>query len=139
MSNSKEHTARRFFEACERGEGWQVCSRYCTPDASFTAQAEALADVKTLGAYTEWMRGLYTLMPDAGYDLKSWGVDAERNNVCAYAVFFGTHTGEGGPVPPTGKSVRSDYVYVMSFEGDKIAHLTKIWNSQYALTEIGWL
>ena len=139
MSNSKEHTARRCFEACERGEGWQVCSRYCTPDASFTAQAEALADVKTLGAYTEWMRGLYTLMPDAGYELKSWGVDAERNNDSAYAVFFGTHTGAGGPVPPTGKSVRSDYVYVMSFEGDKIAHLTKIWNSQYALTEIGWL
>jgi hypothetical protein len=28
---------------------------------------------------------------------------------------------------------------VMSFEGDKIAHLTKIWNSGYALREIGWL
>src|SRR5690349_273682 len=75
----------------------------------------------------DWMKGLYTFMPNAGYDLKSWGVDAERKNVCAYAVFFGTHTGEGGPCPPTGKSVRSDYVYVMSFEGDKIAHLTKIW------------
>ena len=89
--------------------------------------------------HTDWMKGLYTLMPDAGYDLKSWGVDAERNNVCGYAVFSGTHTGEGGPCPPTGKSVRSDYVYVMSFEGGKIAHLTKIWNSGYALREIGWL
>ena len=102
---------------------------YCKPEASFAAQAEALADVTTLEAYTDWMKGLYTFMPDAGYDLKSWGVDAERNNVCAYAVFFGTHTREGGPCPPTGKSVRSDYVYVMSFEGDKIAHLRimKLW------------
>lgn len=139
MNNSMEQTARGFFEACEGGEGWQVCSRYCKPDASFAAQAEALADVTTLEAYTDWMKGLYTPMPDAGYDLKSWGVDAARNNVCAYAVFFGTHTGEGGPCPPTGKSVRSDYVYVMSFEGDKIAHLTKIWNSGYTLREIGWL
>ena len=119
MNSSIEQTARAFFEACEGGEGWLVCSRYCKPDASFAAQAEALADVRTLEAYTDWMKGLYTFMPDAGYDLKSWGVDAERNNVCAYAVFFGTHTGEGGPCPPTGKSVRSDYVYVMSFEGDK--------------------
>jgi len=67
MNNSMEQTARSFFEACEGGEGWQVCSRYCKPDASFAAQAEALADVTTLEAYTDWMKGLYTLMPDAGY------------------------------------------------------------------------
>jgi hypothetical protein len=38
--------------------------------------------------------------------------------VTAYAVFRGTHTGEGGPVPPTGKEVEADYVYVMQFEGE---------------------
>jgi len=58
MNNSMEQTARSFFEACEGGEGWQVCSRYCKPDASFGAQAEALADVTTLEAYTD-ERALY--------------------------------------------------------------------------------
>ena len=53
--------------------------------------------------------------------------------------FFGTHTDEGGPLPPTGKSVRSDYVYVMSFDGDKISHLTKIWPSDHALRQLGWM
>ena len=139
MNDSMEQTAHSFFEACEDGEGWQVCSRYCKPDASFSAQAEALADVTTLEAYTDWMKGLYTLMPDAGYELKSWGLTPSATTFAPMRSFLGRIPEKGARCPPTGKSVRSDYVYVMSFEGDKIAHLTKIWNSQYALTEIGWL
>ena len=44
------------------------------------------------------------MLPDARYDLKSFATDEERNNVAAYAVFHGTRTGPGGPVPPTGRS-----------------------------------
>ena len=47
-------------------------------------------------------------------------------------------TGWGGPCPPTGKGTNTDYVYVMEFEGDKIRHMTKIWNSGWALRELGW-
>jgi predicted ester cyclase len=122
-------TARAFFEACETGKGWAACSAYCQEDASFTAQAEPLADVQTLQQYTGWMKAMLVLLPDGSYAVKSLATDHERNNVCAYAVFSGTHGGEGGPVPPTGKSTSSDYVYVMQFEDGKISHLTKIWNA----------
>ena len=131
-------TAREFFEACETGKGWETCSRFCTPEASFSAQAEPLAGVDTLEGYTEWMKGLFTPVPDGSYELRSFAVDEERGNVSAYAVFSGTHTGEGGPVPPTGRSTATDYVYVMEFDGDKISHMTKIWNSGATLTELGW-
>ena len=77
------------------------------------------------------------MMPDGHYDLKCFATDAERNNVIAYATFIATHTGPGGP-PPTGKSTRSDYVYCMAFDGDKIRHMTKIWNAGWALKELGW-
>ena len=53
-------------------------------------------------------------------------------------VFRGTHTGEGGPVPPTGKAVDTDYVYVMDFDGDRIRHVTKIWNDTQAMRQVGW-
>ena len=139
MADSMEQTARSFFEACEGGEGWQACARYCKPDASFSAQAEPLADITTLEAYTEWMKALLGFIPDGCYDLKSWAVDDERSNVSAYAVFSGTHTGEGGPCPPTGKSTKADYVYVMFFEGDKISHMTKIWHSGITMKELGWM
>jgi len=130
--------AEQFFVACETGKGWEGCSAYCTPDATFSAQAEPLADVKTLAQYADWMTGIMTVFPDARYELKSFAVDAERNNVAAYAVFHAAHTGQGGPVPPTGKSMSTDYVYVMQFADDKIAHMTKIWNAGLALKAVGW-
>lgn len=130
--------AEAFFAACETGQGWEACRAHCTPDATFSAQAEPLLDLKTLEAYTEWMKGIMTVLPDGRYDLKSFATDEDRNNVAAYAVFHGTHTGPGGPVPPTGKSTATDYVYVMQFEGDKIAHMTKVWHSGLAVKELGW-
>jgi predicted ester cyclase len=127
-----------FFEACETGKGWDTCRTYCAPGATFSAQAEPLLGVKTLAEYTDWMKGILTVLPDGRYDLKSFAVDTARNNVAAYGVFHATHTGPGGPVPPTGRSTSTDYVYVMQFEGDKIVHMTKIWNAGLALKDLGW-
>jgi hypothetical protein len=111
----------------------------CHSNATFSAQAEPLLEIKTLEGYTNWMQGLLTFVPDGRYDLVSFGVDSERKSVAAYAVFYGTHTGQGGPCPPTGKSTKSDYVYVMQFEGDKIKHMTKIWHAGLAMKEFGWV
>ena len=129
--------AEAFFTACESGKGWEACSAYCHPDATFSAQAEPLLEVRTLAQYTEWMKGILTVLPDAYYEIKSFATDDKRHNVAAYAVFHGTHTGEGGQLPPTGRSTSTDYVYVMQFEGDKIVHLTKIWNAGLAMKELG--
>jgi ketosteroid isomerase-like protein len=132
-------TARAFFGACESGKGWEGCSAYCRPDATFQAQSEPLAETRTLEEYANWMKGMLALMPDATYDLKSFATDHERNNVSAHAVFSGTHTGAGGPVEPTGKRLSTDYVYVMQFDREgKIDHMTKIWNSGWALKQLGW-
>jgi predicted ester cyclase len=131
-------TARAFFDACETGKGWDGCSAYCHPEASFSAQAEPLADVHTLRDYAEWMKGLLVVLPDGSYEVKSFATDPERNNVCAYGVFSGTHSGPGGPVEPTGRSTSSDYVYVMEFEDGKISHMTKIWNAGLAVKDLGW-
>jgi hypothetical protein len=29
-------------------------------------------------------------------------------------------------------------VYVMQFDGDKIRHMTKIWNDSFSLKQLGW-
>src|SRR5258705_11160409 len=116
---SIQETAERFFDACETGKGWQGCEQYCHPGATFAAQADALADVTTLEAYTEWMKGLLTILPDGTAEVRSFAVDETRNNVAAFDVFPGTHTGEGGPVAPSRKYAEADYVYVMDFDRDK--------------------
>jgi predicted ester cyclase len=138
-ASSITDVAQAFFEACETGKGWEVCSAYCTPNATFSAQAEPLLGLTTLAQYTDWMKGIGAVLPDARYEVKSFATDAARNNVAAYGVFYATHTGEGGPVPPTGKQMVTDYVYVMQFENGRIGHMTKIWNAGLALKQLGWM
>jgi len=137
MSKNLE-TARQFFEACETGKGWEGCKQYCHPDATFSAQAGALDGITTVEGYTDWMRDLLIPLPDCNYDLLFFAEDEGKNSVAACAVLHATQTGPGGPVPPTGKTVTADYVYMMVFEGDLIKHMTKIWNDTISLQQIGW-
>lgn len=131
-------TALAFFEACDGGKGWEACAPYCSPGASFAAQAEPLAEVRTLRDYAEWMRGLLTMLPDGRYTLRTFASDAEHGAVVAIATCHGTHTGQGGAVPPTGRHTDTEYAYVMEFEGGRIRHMTKIWNAGWAMRELGW-
>ena len=131
-------TATGFYHACESGKGWSGCAEFCHPDAAFSAQACALAEMKTLEEYCDWMAGVLTIMPDASYDLKAVGADEANGKVTIFGVFHGTHTADGGPVPPTGKKTESDYVYVADMRDGKIAHVTKIWNDGWAFNQLGW-
>ncbi len=135
---SMSETAMAFFDACETGKGWEVCKEWCTDGATFSCQADALAETTTLEGYVEWAKGLLTPIPDGHYELKGFAVDEERGSVLAFSVFHGTQTGEGGPVPPTGKTVATDYVYAMEFDGGKLRHMTKIWNDGHSLKQLGW-
>lgn len=130
--------AKLFFDTCETGKDWEGCRAYCHPDATFSAQATAIADIVTVEAYCEWMKNLLTPIPDGRYELKFFAADEERNCVAAFAVFHGTQTGPGGPGEPTGNSVAADYVYAMEFKGNRICHLTKIWNDTISLQQLGW-
>lgn len=135
---SIQQTAHAFFDACETGEGWAGCRAYCHDGATFSCQADALAAVATLEAYAEWMKGLLVPIADGRYELKAFAADAERGVVVAAAVFHGTHSADGGPMAPTGKTVAADYAYVIMFEGEKIRHVTKIWNDVTSLRALGW-
>src|SRR5215212_10526207 len=102
------------------------------------AHAGAITPEASAHAFNGWMKGLLTPLPDGQAEVRSFAVDEARNKVLAYGVFHGSHTGEGGPVAPTGKSAQADYVYDMAFEGDKIRHLTKIWNDAATMQQLGW-
>jgi predicted ester cyclase len=137
--NSIKETAAQFFDNCETGKGWDACSQYCHADATFSTQGDTFGGVETLAGYTEAIKGLIAgPIPDASYELKAFAVDEERNSVVGFAVFSGTHSGEGGPVAPANKRVETDYVYVMQFTDGKISDMIKIWNDVYAMRQLGW-
>ncbi|MDG2004467.1 MAG: nuclear transport factor 2 family protein [Novosphingobium sp.] len=135
---SIKQTARDFYHACETGQGWETCKQWCHAGATFSVQADALADITTIEGYTEWTKGLLVPIPDGDYELKSLAVDEERGNVTVAAVFHGTHSVDAGTGAPTGKVLAADYCYVMEFDGDKIGHMTKIWNDVHSLKQLGW-
>ena len=133
--------AKKFFDACEAPEGWSGCREYVAEGATFFAQSEPLADVNTVEAYCEWMAGFATVTaPGASYDLHTSSFDETNNTAVFFATYHAKHTGEGGPVPPTGKETHSHYVYAITMnEDDKVEKMVKIWNAPWAMNELGWM
>ena len=84
------------------------------------------------------MKNLFTPIPDGHYELKFFAADEVDKSVAAFAIFHGTQTGPGGPVPPTDKQIAADYVYHMVFDGERIKHMTKIWNDAISMQQLGW-
>ena len=133
-------TATDFFHACEGLQGWAGCSQYVADQAGFVGQCEPLVDIDTVEGYCEWMAGLGKgPLEGCSYDLHSSAWDEDSRCALFFATFNGTHVGEGGPVPPTGKSTASHYVYIVQMDADdKVSGLTKVWNAPWALAELGW-
>lgn len=132
--------ATKFFHACESLKGWEGCRQYVTPNARFTAQCEPLAGIDTVQGYTDWMSGLGTaVLPGCRYELHASAYDEATRTALYFATFTGKHTGDGGPVPPTGKQASADYVYALTLDGnDLVAGMVKIWNAPWTLKELGW-
>ena len=133
--------ANKFFKACEASAGWEGCKQYVADGAKFNAQSEALADVNTVEAYCEWMAGFGNITaPGATYDLHTSSYDESTKTAVYFATFHAKHTGPGGPVEPTNKETHTDYVYSITMnDEDKVQQMTKIWNSGWALKELGWV
>ena len=132
--------ATRFFHACEGLEGWPGCQSLVADGAGFVAQSEPLVDISTVEGYCEWMEGLGKgPLSGCSYDLHSASWDEAKRTALFFATFNGTHGGDGGPVPATGKSTSSHYVYAITMDSDdKVSHMVKIWNAPWALGELGW-
>lgn len=136
---SISETAMAFFDACETGKGWNGCQQWCHEGATFSCQADALAEITTLQGYTEWTAWIMGPIPDLAYEIQAAATDAERGTVIVQSVVTGSNTGEGeGAPPPTGQKAVVEYVYAIKFDGDKISHMTKVWNDGYTLKQLGW-
>ena len=138
--NSFEN-AKTFFHNCESAKGWDACKSYVEGNGKFKAQSEALIGVDNIKDYVEWMAGLGNItMPECSYKLHTSAYDDAGNTAIFYATFTGTHSGEGGPIPPTNKTTNSDYAYALKMNDQgKVESMTKIWNSSWALRELGWM
>ena len=85
------------------------------------------------------MAGLMSgIAPDGKYVLKHSSIDQAGKSAIFFAIFSGTHTGDKGPCPASGKHMSSAYVYHFELKDGKVASMTKIWNDGPALKAWGW-
>ena len=116
-------TARAFFIACDYGKGWEQCKEFCVAGASFETGAEILAGVDRMDTYCDWMADALNMFDDnVQIEVKSEAYDNVRNIALLYAEIRGNVV--IGPAPMFAKT---NYVYVIHFDGDKICHITKVW------------
>ena len=115
--------ARAFFEACDYGKGWSVCKSYCHDDASFETEAETLAEIDTLDTYCDWMVEALAMFDETvEIEVKSEAYDVKKDIALIYAEIRGNVI-----IGPEPMFMKTDYVYVINFNGKKISHVTKIW------------
>jgi hypothetical protein len=133
--------ATKFVQACDGNLGWEGCKDYVVDGAPFVVQAEALAEVKTVEAYCDWLAGLDKgPLKGNSCTLHSSSWDEANRTAIFFKTYTATHSGEGGPVEATGKATNSDYVYALTMNEDaKVAKLHKVWNAPYCLKELGWM
>lgn len=132
--------AKKVITVCDNGEPFDEIQDLVVEDAPFECQAEAMKDVATVKAYDEWMVAFGgTTVPGFKIDQHSLGWDPERKIASHFATFIATHTGPGGPVEPTNKTLHTEYAYFvyMNDEG-KCTKMRKVWNDGHAFKEVGW-
>ena len=128
-----------FMNTCDAGRGWRECAEFCRPSATFSAQCDLLAHINALSDYANWVANFFEAIPSAQFTLKACGYNEGRRSVTLYSVFTGTHSHQGGPVPPTGGSFVADYVYSIESRWGLINHVTKVWNADWTLKELDWI
>lgn len=133
--------AKQFFHNCESAKGWAECAQYVEGDGKFECQSQALSEINDIKTYVDWIEGLSTVtMPGCSYDVHACAFDEDSNTAIFFSTFNGTHSGDGGPIPPTNKTTHTDYVYAIKMNnGGKVESMTKIWNAPWALRELGWM
>lgn len=132
--------AKHIMECVDAGIPFECIESIVVEDAPFICQADALADVKTVRAWADWMDKFCAMTaPGCTRTVHSTLWDPSTKTCMLFGTYHAKHTGEGGPVPPTHKQTNTEYCYVLVMNNDdKCVSFTKVWNDGFALKELGW-
>ena len=137
MSVSKKVLIHRWFEEVWNKKNEAVIDEVMDPQALiYGLSQDPTRAIRGPNEFRPFWKAFITAFPDLQIAVES--TVAEDDKVVARCAVRGTHTGEGGPIAPTGKRVEAEYVYIMEFEGEKIRHMTKVWNDGFSMQQLGW-
>lgn len=104
-----------------------------TPD--IVRHSQAGEDIKGLEEYKQYQQQFLTTFPDEHNTINL--IIAEGDYVAGYNTLTGTQKGLMGPFQPTGKEMKSDYIWIFRMEDGKIAEIWVEWDNLAVLTQLG--
>ncbi len=102
-------------------------------------RAPGIDELKGKQAVTAFYKGWMDAFPDSRVEITAAHVLDDV--VIEEGVFTGTHrgtlSGPGGDLPPTGRSVRVEYIQVLQFRGDKVTSFHLSFDRLAMLEQLG--
>lgn len=132
--------AKKVMKAIDDVTPWDDVAHLVVEDCPFTCQADAIADVKTLKGWYDWMVNFKdNIAPGCHAEVHGCAWDEANKTALYVATFHGKHTGSGGPVEATNKECATDYVYAVTMNDEnKVCKFHKTWNDGFCLKQFGW-
>jgi len=93
--------------------------------------------VTSLDEFKAFLETDFASIPNSVMDIDM--IFSAGDKVAVRAHYSGTQTGQMGPFPPSGKTVRLVFIGILRIENDKIAEMWVEWDNVSVLTQLGHL
>jgi predicted ester cyclase len=104
-----------------------------------TTRAPGIGELEGKEAVTAFYKSWMDAFPDSRVEITATHVLTDA--VIEEGVFTGTHrgtlSGPGGDLPPTGRSVRVEYIQVLKFRGEKVSSFHLSFDRLTMLEQLG--
>ena len=130
---NKEIIAKTF-EIVANGD-YEGMNMYIADDMVRHCQATPDLVIESLDAFKEFIKADRKAIPDQKLIVKM--LVAEGDLVAFWCTYTGTHTGQMGPFPPTGKSAELDFSGVHRLENGKVVETWVTWDNITILSQLG--
>ncbi len=130
---NKEIVAKTF-EIVGNGD-YEGMDAYIAQDYVRHCQATPKLIIESLDAFKEFIRADRLAIPDQKLNVEM--LIAEGDLVAFWCTYTGTHTGQMGPFPPTGKSAELDFSGVHRLENGKVVETWVTWDNITILSQLG--
>ena len=134
QAKKNKEIVMKSFEVVANGD-YEGMDMYIAENYVRHCQATPELVIESLDAFKEFIRNDRKSIPDQKLNIKM--LVAEDDLVAFWGTYTGTHTGQMGPFPPTGKSANLDFSGLHRLENGKVVETWVTWDNVTILGQLG--
>ena len=134
LAHKNKEIVAKTFEIVGNGD-YEGMNMYIADDMVRHCQATPDLVIESLDAFKEFIKADRKAIPDQKLIVKM--LVAEGDLVAFWCTYTGTHTGQMGPFPPSGKSANLDFSGVHRLENGKVVETWVTWDNVTILSQLG--